>query len=371
VRVRIILITAILLIVCLGLFVWRPAQPKLSAEALGISPKETNSHQLLADRYELSSESTSQSLTSRFRAHGESGSSNRFSQQAHSASSEGLAAWKQRFVKPIAFSGIAVDQDAQAVEGATVFLTVNQIVRPETSVNTNLLTDARGMFSITGIEGSTLGVRVEKAGYYPARKQNQEFFDYTDASETGSFVPDLGRPLVFQLRRKGNGVDLITSQHGVSPELQISGLGNGTITRVDFLTRQTGGEGQLELSTQRPVQGELAKEWSLRMSVPSGGLIEQHDEFPFMAPESGYSSSIEFYFKKGETNWTEVLRKDFYVVFDQPPKYGRLSVTAGVSRGVSLRYAINPDGSRNLEPKEYVVPRRELPPGGVEVVPSH
>jgi hypothetical protein len=87
------------------------------------------------------------------------------------------------------------------------------------------------------------------------------------------------------------------------------------------------------------------------MSIPDGGFIEQDDEFPFEAPESGYKPSVEFEFRAGETNWTQNLHKRYYIAFGEPPKYGWIDVETGIYRGVSLSYAINPSGSRYLEPK--------------------
>ena len=105
------------------------------------------------------------------------------------------------------------------------------------------------------------------------------------------------------------------------------------------------------------------------MSIPSGGFIEQNEEFPFEAPESGYKPMVEFDFRVGETNWSQSLHKSYYIVFGQPPRYGRIDVQTGIYRGVSLSYAINADGTRNLEPRETAASRRELPPGVSEYIP--
>jgi hypothetical protein len=60
---------------------------------------------------------------------------------------------------------------------------------------------------------------------------------------------------------------------------------------------------------------------------------------------------MEFKFRKGETNWTDRIDKVFYIAFGNPRRYGRVRVETTMTTGTILEYAINPDGSRYLEPK--------------------
>lgn len=81
--------------------------------------------------------------------------------------------------------------------------------------------------------------------------------------------------------------------------------------------------------------------------------MENADEFQFEAPESNYLPTVECSFTKGTTNWTMQASKQFYIAFGQPRKYGWLRIESNLAQEtVFLTYAINPDGSRNLEPKE-------------------
>ena len=109
----------------------------------------------------------------------------------------------------------------------------------------------------------------------------------------------------------------------------------------------------MEISAVKPdrLKLERASEWAFKMSIPDGGFIEQNDEFPFEAPEAGYQPTIDFHFKAGETNWTDTIHKSYYIAFGQPRKYGRLDLDTQMYWGTRLTYAINPTGSRNLEPK--------------------
>ena len=80
--------------------------------------------------------------------------------------------------------------------------------------------------------------------------------------------------------------------------------------------------------------------------------MEDGDEFPFEAPEEGYRPKVEFDFQQGQLDWTINLKKDYYIKFGNPPQYGRLHLETAIDTdGTRLTYAINPTGSRNLEPK--------------------
>ena len=160
-------------------------------------------------------------------------------------------------------------------------------------------------------------------------------------------------PVLFHLRKKGEGVDLITSQYGVHWDVQAPIPLDGTPVRLNFFNRKVGSDGQIELSNIKPnrLKQERASEWSFKMSITDGGFVEQNDEFPFEAPESGYQPVLNFHFKNSDTNWTETIRKSYYIAFGQPRKYGRLDLDTQMYWGTRLTYAINPEGSRNLEPK--------------------
>lgn len=109
----------------------------------------------------------------------------------------------------------------------------------------------------------------------------------------------------------------------------------------------------MEVSQNKPAYGawQTATGWSYRLAIPEGGFVETADEFPFEAPASGYQPVVEFKFQKGDPNWTERIDKTFYIAFGNPRRYGRIHVETSMTMGTILEYAINPDGSRNLESK--------------------
>ena len=119
------------------------------------------------------------------------------------------------------------------------------------------------------------------------------------------------------------------------------------------MQRKTGDSGQIQISEHKPeyLEWKQATSWSFRMEIPDGGFVEHNDEFPFEAPVDGYQSVVEFNFQKGDTNWMDINKK-YYIKFGNPPRYGIFNVQTSISMGGAITsYAINPDGSRYLEPK--------------------
>jgi len=251
--------------------------------------------------------------------------------------------WKH----PISFYGKVVDENTNPVAQATVTFIWNDTSESGSS-KSSAKSDQNGFFSLSGVTGRGLSVYVEKAGYYYVKQGSQNDFDYSEG-----FVGDPGNPIIFRMRKKGAGIDLITSQHGVSPVLQIKSSPDGSPVRVDLFNQKVGADGQLGISQNKPAYGawQSTTGWSYRLAIPSGGLVETTDEFAYEAPESGYQPAVEFKFQKGDTNWTERIDKTFYVAFGTPRKYGRLHVETTMTSGTILEYAINPAGSRNLEPR--------------------
>lgn len=258
--------------------------------------------------------------------------------------------WNAQWSTPISFYGKVVDEHEAPVAGASVVFEWAAIQGD--SQTAAAISDGLGLFSLTGIKGRSLNVRVSKEGYTLTRS-NQITFLYADMTGRGTFTPDAANPVLFHLRKRGPGTDLITSQHGVKDYLGVSVPLDGSPVQVDLLERKAG-QGALKLSQTKPAYENWtqAAEWAFRMEIPAGGFVERKDESGFEAPETGYESVVQFNFQRGQANWTTNLRKDYYIKFGDPPRYGRLHLeTSLMMSGARLTYAINPDGLRNLEPK--------------------
>jgi hypothetical protein len=261
--------------------------------------------------------------------------------------------WLEReYSRPFLFYGKVVDQDGAPVQGATA--TFQWANAKGDGQYASAISDTLGLFSLKDQKGYKLLITVSKIGYYTPDSEKLTTVAYGDELGHETFKADLNHPIVFHLRKKGIGVDLITSQHGMSPDFSIHIPRDGTPIKVDFMKRQVGDNGQMIISEDKPEykNWKQATNWWFRLEIPSGGFVEENDEFPFEASASGYQPVVEFNFQRGQTAWIENLKKNYYIKFGNPPLYGRLQIETGISYGGSiLTYAINPDGSRNLESK--------------------
>jgi hypothetical protein len=248
--------------------------------------------------------------------------------------------------KPINFYGEVLDQSNQPIQNVKAHLVWTDTSTTGSS-ESDRFSDTKGQFNLVGVTGKLLQVWLSKEGYY-VPKTNQIDFDYSEG-----FLSFPDNPVAFRLVKKGDGADLITSAYGVFRTLDFSAPRDGIPIRVDFFGRKTGAAGQMEVRQVKPTYETLktSSGWSYWLAILDGGFVEHNDEFPFSAPESGYQPVVEFNFRKGEPNWMTSIEKNYYISFGNPRKYGRIRVETSMTTGTILEYAINPDGSRNLEPK--------------------
>lgn len=249
--------------------------------------------------------------------------------------------------KPFAFYGKIVDENQEPVVGASIHFGLRTTTALDGTSNVNTISAEDGEFSLAKGTGSHLHVDVWKANYYTVGSSNQVEFDTTGGSTKDS-------PVLFYLKKKGEGVDLITSQYGVRSSFDAKMPRDGTPVRVDLLNRRISGDGQIQLSQVKPpyASWKKATAWSFQIEIPDGGFVDQNEEFPFEAPASGYKSKITFDFKASQPDWKTSLKKSYYIVFGNPPRFGRIDFETDImGGGATITYVINPDGSRNLEPK--------------------
>jgi hypothetical protein len=271
-----------------------------------------------------------------------------------------LAAWQA----PIEFYGRVVDENTNPVPGVNIHFNWSELPERGGERTSDTQSDSDGLFSLHGKRGAALTVSFGKLGYYSSGRGEQTFsYAFPQA-----ISPDPQNPVTFVLHKKGQGIELITSQNGIRPNLAIRVPKDNIPVRVDFFQKQASATGQFEISQNKPpFQG--ATNWSFSLSIPDGGLVENQDEFQFQAPETGYQSIITFDFTKGETNWTTQVTKQFYITFGEPKKYGWLRIESNLTQEtVFLTYAINPTGSYNLEPMEIKSHDGSAPPPGVRAV---
>jgi hypothetical protein len=262
-------------------------------------------------------------------------------EESNAANQQLIRVWQT----PIDFYGKVVDESSAPVPKATIEFTWMELPTEDGSRYTNTQSDANGLFSLQGQHGPTVQIQVGKDGYY-SRRGGARY----GPGDTPEFLADPRNPVIFLLRKKGQGAELITSENGARLKVDVRISKDGTPVRVDILQKAPSPTGQLEISQNKPPWRD-ATNWSFSMSIADGGFVENADEFQFEAPDTKYLPSVEYHFTKSETNWTTQVSKQFYISFGQPRKYGWLRIESNLAQEtIFLTYAINPTGSRNLEP---------------------
>ena len=249
---------------------------------------------------------------------------------------------------PINFYGKVVDENLVPISGARAYFQWSDLSKNGAS-DTEKLSDGNGLFELTGVKGKIVTVRVSKDGYYQTKSSRAVNFEFADFSSSEYYEPDPNSPVIFQLRKKGFGEPLISGR------VKVSVPSDGTPVRVDFLNKGLlSASGQLQISAVTNTEKYPPRffDWNANLSVPSGGLLEQNDEFPFKAPLGGYVSQVQFNFPASDpATWKRVVNQSYYFTFGAPKKYGRLTIEInGGSQHVDIQYWINPNGSQDLEP---------------------
>ena len=114
----------------------------------------------------------------------------------------------------------------------------------------------------------------------------------------------------------------------------------------------SGGHVQFEF-TGDPISRETTRfNWQLRI-IASGGLLETKEEFPFLAPENGYSAEVEFNHPVTlEDAWQTTIERKYFIRLADG-RYGRIEFRLLARNGVfTMQSYLNPSGSRNLEYSE-------------------
>jgi hypothetical protein len=253
--------------------------------------------------------------------------------------------WKM----PVEFYGKVIDQRGEPVTGATVAWTISVIVGSRAGTTSS---EAGGLFSISGLVGKGITVRVSKNGYN-AGEGSRGDFEYAAFHEDGFITPDSNNPVIFHLQKLDNPEPMyLNSLNGQIPD-------NGTPVAFDLRLGKPvlNGSGDIIVKftrAQSPPSHETG--YTLTIQAPSGGgLAPTNDEFMDAAPDLGYQTMIEINqpAKQGPQDNSFQASHDlkFYV---KTPDGKYAAVTGSVTQystpaaGYNFLVNYNPSGSRNL-----------------------
>ena len=249
---------------------------------------------------------------------------------------------------PISFWGKVVDEKGRPVEGASIVISVHDKVFQNGSSHTKI-TDADGLFSMTGVRGLGIGIAVSKRGYYQTDR-SRGMCGYASHAATDVPIPTSEAPAVFVLRKQGQPAALVMRKSNVRIQA------DGTPVSVQLMTGKPGslGQGDLQVDLMSEDQSTNAKgryDWRCDISVPNGGLLARDDPYAFEAPEAGYQPSDEISMSQDALQWSPEVSRNYFVKLTDGT-YARLEFTviAGGDHFFRITSYLNPTpGDRNLE----------------------
>jgi hypothetical protein len=264
---------------------------------------------------------------------------------------------KDVFNAPISFFGRVQDQNGAPVSEAKVeFGAVDKFWAPGSNYQT--VSDANGLFSITGIKGAGLTVGVSKEGYDGIKGLSYQSFGYgMPPDSTRKAPPREDAPAVFVLRKKANTEPLFSVHRDVSVPK------DGTPVEVSLRTGKAVSQGNGDIiiecwtfDSKKDAQGRY--QWRFRLSVPGGGLmVRPEPQLDFEAPEVGYTPAVEVNMSNdASTRWRRDSDEQYWLKLRNGTfARMRFRITTGGDHFVSIMAYLNPSGSRNLEYDENKV----------------
>ncbi len=251
---------------------------------------------------------------------------------------------------PISFFGRVVDEDNKPIAGASIAFSWNDTSAKGTSHHSTT-SDGDGRFELTGRTGKGLSVDVTGINGYPFTNGARNSFEFGDPW-VPNHIPDKNNPVVFRWKKQGKIEPLIAWRALLGVD------NNGPERGFQFVPALITDPGDFRFSCKvgTAEDGRRRFDWEFKMSIPGGGLLATDEEFPFLAPEDGYTESVTWTAKIEDEQWQGVKRQMFYIRYGNPVRYGRLHVTFDGSTprfytrsGVILSWWINPTGSRVVE----------------------
>ncbi len=258
----------------------------------------------------------------------------------------------------IDFWGKVVDESGIPVPAASVnFVVSNKYFGDGSEYRTT--TDANGLFSLMGVKGLSLSVRLEKAGYYLNEGESRATIGYGYQTDSKGVrpPPTKDQPSIFVLRKakpsgsvvKAKGWRLKLPQDGKPIGIRLEGVNTLASPAQAHLVIET----QLDLSR---INERNQFPWSCRISVPGGGLIERSDKMNFEAPAFGYRAeeivTVDLSGSRPE-EWRSSMERDYFLRLPDD-KFARVRLSIRISELESSNIVYyeglwDPSGSKNLE----------------------
>jgi hypothetical protein len=256
--------------------------------------------------------------------------------------------------KPIEFYGQIIDQNSTPITGVEIKIKVRHwdVVAPTAwGADARIIpieteTDLSGRFEIRHVTGDVFDVEsIKKTGYVLSPKTPNSF-----GPSTGS----LQNPVTIKMWKLGEPGKVILKKvfWDLAPDGQPCTIDLVSDTKSNG--ENTSGDLVVKLSRPANIQPHDRYSWTIVLSAVDGGLAETQDEFLYSAPEAGYLPTITIGMNPERSDWTSVLKKDFYISSRSGTVFGALHFTIrpnyGEASAIQIEAILNANGSRNLQP---------------------
>jgi hypothetical protein len=206
-------------------------------------------------------------------------------------------------------------------------------------------TDSNGCFEFTGKHGAALNLLISKDGY----KMGDRGEGYK-GPVGGKSSPD--NRVILTMWKIHGGEPLIKS----AINAKLSPFGSSATFDITTGKAATAGDLQMIFSRFPPaIAPGLVRhyDWRFKIEVVNGGLLQENDPYPYLAPDTGYQPSFEINVSSNNVPWQNQFEQSFYIKNSQG-HYGLMKVlvySASTPPEAQISFTVNPSGSRNLEPK--------------------
>jgi hypothetical protein len=280
--------------------------------------------------------------------------------------------------QPVRFFGQVIDQDNVPLSGVKVRLSLKRTEETLPGLSHDALdyvdeeTDAQGLFSLTGRNGSLLMVQsLVKTGYKAPYVGNRAYW-YEEIVTGQKFTPNEAKPEVFRMWKMVGAERLVQKNIGTRIPY------DGTSVNFDLQSGaevKSGGDIRVTL-TRTPLQikrGQQKYDWIATVEAVSGGVIESSDEFMYRAPENGYEPKLTVSVSADAPNWSSEKGVAFYLKSRGGKTYGRVKAefftdSEKPTTIFNVEAYTNPSGSRNLEydSLQDVIEGSHIKPSGMQ-----
>lgn len=260
---------------------------------------------------------------------------------------------------PIEFYGKVIDERNQPVAGASIDVAWSGTVEKyggDGVGKRTLTSNANGMFTLAGVEGKGITVRVSKDGYHVPSESNMQWFEYAGFWEPTFIEPQRDKPITFHLVKRSVAEPTYRVRQRSMPTPPL------WVTHIDLLAQPAEASvgGDMALRIVRPSNPGYQNlfDWELKIEGSGGAeFVESSEEFMLHAPNEGYQKSISKSYKHARGNSIETIK--YYVRNKARRLYAAISLevtpyypsplTKEDTACFIVTATVNPNDSPNLE----------------------